>query len=79
VSLHDTDRIQFDHDGDWQDSVQAIEFARESDDQSGSPWGLLSAVAAWVVVALCAATVIVACNPAPAAAAEVDCTRDTCT
>jgi len=73
MSRHDTDRIQFDPDSDWQDSVQAIEHEtapRVPRDREPTSLGAL--LLAVVIVCLCAATVLVACDPA------INCASTTC-
>lgn len=78
MSRHNTDRIMFDPDSDWQDSAQAI--AHEESNahripRERAPLSLGSMLLAAVIVCLCAATVIVACD---AGAAEVDCLWRAC-
>jgi hypothetical protein len=65
----EADTLILDPDSGWQDSAQAMLYDGEEADQPGdntSPWGIWSAALAWAVVALCAATVIVACEWVPA-------------
>lgn len=71
MSRHYEDKLILDPDSDWQDSAQAI--IHETSPRiprDRSPLSLGSLLLAVVIVCLCAATVIVACD---AGAAEVDC------
>lgn len=75
MSRHNTDRVLLDPDSDWQDSVQAIAHEtapRIPRDRAPAPLGAL--LLAVVIVCLCSATVLVACDP-PA----VDCALKACT
>lgn len=73
MSRHDYDALILDPDSDCQDSAQAI--AHEASNapripRERAPLSLGYLLLAVVIVCLCAATVIVACD---AGAAEVDC------
>lgn len=74
----EADTLILDPDGDWQDSAQAIvhETAAPRVPRERSPTSLGSLLLAVVIVCLCAATVLVACD---AGAGEIDCTRRVCT
>ena len=76
MSRHDTDRIQFDPDSDWQDSAQAIEYeAAPRVPRDREPMSLGALLLAVVIVCPCAATVLVACDPQMVA----DCAAKACT
>lgn len=73
MSRHNTDHILLDPDSEWQDSAQAIvhETAPRVP-RERPPMSLGSLLLAVVIVCLCAATVLVACDP------TINCASTTC-
>lgn len=78
MSRLDDDTLILDPDSEWQDGAQAIvhETSAPRVPRERLPMSLGSLLLAVVVVCLCAATVLVACD---AGAGEIDCVRRVCT